>query len=245
MADLLRRRSAALWVASLAVLLAGAVSAAALARTSLPYSLALLSSLPRAWSSFRSWLSPPYLFAAIHFIIIVIWKLSDKKQSSRDADPHSKPRDPLSRKPSAELWTEIRADPLESDSRSPDPVVEQEKSSNGSCITDESLENETMDATWKAIMEAAASPARPQLRKSETWERTDRAPATEAAREPVFRHSATFKESSGWRGREVLMMGHEELDQRFEAFIRMNREEMRLQREESNRRYLEMVNGGA
>ncbi|KAM0949737.1 hypothetical protein DsansV1_C05g0055721 [Dioscorea sansibarensis] len=242
MTDLLRL-PAAHWAARLAVLLAGAASAAALARTSIPYSLALLSSLPGAWSSFRSWLAPPYLFAAIHFIIIIIWKLSDNKQNNRDADPQPKPRDIVSRKPSAELWTEIRTDLLESDCRSPDPAVEQEQSSDGSCVTDESLVNETMDATWKAIVEAAASPARPQLRKSETWERTDRAPATEVARDPVFRHSATFKESSGWRGREVPVMGHEELDQRFEAFIRMNREEMRLQREESNKRYLEMVNG--
>ncbi|KAJ0967062.1 hypothetical protein J5N97_023979 [Dioscorea zingiberensis] len=245
MADLLRGPKgtglpAALWAARLAVVLAGAASAAALARTSIPYSLSLLSSsLPRAWSAFRSWLSPPYLFAAIHFIIIVIWKLSDQMHS-RDIHPHSdadpqstKLGDPVSRKPSVEIWNEIGMDPSESESRSPDPV-EQEKSSDESCVTEESecrstvptsVENDTMDATWKAIMEATASPARPQLRKSETWERPERAekllerapvtPATPATGKPVFRHSATFKETSGWRGREVLGTGHEELDQSF------------------------------
>lgn len=92
-----------------------------------------------------------------------------------------------------------------------------------------------MDATWKSIVEAdaAASPesVRPRMRKSDTWERCNRecSPAAEGR----FRKSKTFRRAS---------VGRDELFGRAEAFIRTHYEQRRIQRQESEQRYAEMVN---
>ncbi|XP_042399802.1 uncharacterized protein LOC121989690 [Zingiber officinale] len=45
---------------------------------------ALAVAFPGYRAALRSWLAPPYLFVAVHLIIFVIWKLSDKKQQPRE-----------------------------------------------------------------------------------------------------------------------------------------------------------------
>lgn len=100
-------------------------------------------------------------------------------------------------------------------------------------------EHDNMDATWKAILKgdagAASMAAPPRMRKSDTWERHrgNRECSPGTAREAKFRKSETFRRIS---------VGREELFGRAEAFIRTQYEQRRIQRQESEQRYIEMVN---
>ncbi|WOL05375.1 hypothetical protein Cni_G14103 [Canna indica] len=70
----------AIWVAKIAFWFFGIVSCGAVARAAVPAAAeALASALPGSWASLRSWIAPPYLFVAVHFIVVVIWKLSNPK----------------------------------------------------------------------------------------------------------------------------------------------------------------------
>lgn len=98
-----------------------AVSLYFLAKLSVPYISSLLSvAVPQIWAVISAWLAPPYLFITVHFIILVIWKLSDHKPSRdhltapRQAHPVPvvKPKQQLPREISSEISREIppRAD---------------------------------------------------------------------------------------------------------------------------------------
>lgn len=117
---------------------------------------------------------------------------------------------------------------------------------------------DTLEATWKAITEGRGPPLARHLRKSETWESVHRGDATEAASHDsaVFRKSETLSTA---RSRTVdLQQGPElalglrkepspsedELNRRVEAFIAKMNNDMKLQREQSLSRYMEMVNRG-
>lgn len=117
---------------------------------------------------------------------------------------------------------------------------------------------DTLEATWKAITEGRGPPLARHLRKSETWESVHRGDATEAASHDsaVFRKSETLSTA---RSRTVdLQQGPElalglrkepspsedELNRRVEAFIAKMNNDMKLQREQSLARYMEMVNRG-
>ncbi|XP_010249429.1 PREDICTED: uncharacterized protein LOC104591969 [Nelumbo nucifera] len=117
-------------------------------------------------------------------------------------------------------------------------------------------ENDTLDATWKSIADRRNPTAR-QLRKSDTWDTPPRVVVGAESESTVtttggrqLRKSETFNDTassassassgsdssrrSGGLRREVLM-SHDDLNRRVEAFIEM----FRLQRQESYRRYLE------
>lgn len=124
---------------------------------------------------------------------------------------------------------------------------------------------DTLEATWKAITEGRGPPLTRHLRKSDTWETVHHGDATEAASRDSSSSSssAVFRKSDTWsngRNRTENLSGkpelgaglrkdpslnQDELNKRVEAFIARMNNEMKLQREESLARYMEMVNRGA
>lgn len=149
-----------------------------------------------------------------------------------------------------------------------------------------STDPDSLDATWKAIMDGKFSPVRTQHKMGDTLEKASHAQAKQATvpatltrvvavdvrefkKSDTFREAAstvsveegtavlkkemrkskTFRESKaaatatmGWRGRDVLVVCREELFRKVEAFIKMNYDQMRLQRQESEQRCVEMAN---
>lgn len=122
--------------------------------------------------------------------------------------------------------------------------------------------NDTLESTWRAITDGRAVPLARHLKKSDTWETHH----THAPREPepVMRKCETFKErgggelassgcrppiaasplAGGGRLRKEPSLGQDDLNRRVEAFIKKFNEEMRLQRQESFKHYLDMINRG-
>lgn len=112
--------------------------------------------------------------------------------------------------------------------------------------------DDTLDATWEAIMEAKRKGSGPQLKKSDTWTagnekgRLGREKiAAELKKWQTFRGAIEERENSrgggGWRRVEA---DHDELKKRADAFISRFTHDIRLQRLESDQRFLEMINRG-
>lgn len=124
---------------------------------------------------------------------------------------------------------------------------------------EEGQEDDTMDATWQAIMEAKNRGTGPQLKKSGTWTSGDRRAWNQekSARHQVelkkwqtFKGAPEERESGGggggrgWRKMEAVVTDHDELKKRADAFIARFTHNIRLQRLESYQRFLEMINRG-
>ncbi|XP_052202839.1 uncharacterized protein LOC127808363 [Diospyros lotus] len=117
---------------------------------------------------------------------------------------------------------------------------------------------ETLESTWKTITDGRHVPLRRHLRKSDTWEHDGRPfniPQPQYHSPPVAKKSETFRDRTNYdpntpspgsgKLRKEPSPSQEELNRRVEAFIKKFNEEMRLQRQESVRQYLEMINRGA
>lgn len=119
---------------------------------------------------------------------------------------------------------------------------------------------ETLEDAWKLITEGKK---KPQLKKSETWDTPPRVKHTwldgsggeeegdaVAWAERELRKSETFTEKERERGREWLKrekeksMSQEELNTRVEAFIKKFNNQIRLQRLESDQRFMDMISRG-
>lgn len=89
MLDLLRiRGKKAFSTSKLAVLVAGILFAGTFAWFVVPCVITLLAStIPSLWASVRSATAPPYLFIAVNFIILTIWKLSENRALHTDRVP--------------------------------------------------------------------------------------------------------------------------------------------------------------
>ncbi|CAN6457747.1 unnamed protein product [Victoria cruziana] len=116
--------------------------------------------------------------------------------------------------------------------------------------------HETLENTWKTITDGRPIPLARHLKKSETWETHGR-PRHDAVAVTPLKKSDTVKEGraagspspspgSGKLGlRKEPSPSQDELNRRVEAFIKKFNEEMRLQRQESLKHYMEMVNRGS
>lgn len=117
--------------------------------------------------------------------------------------------------------------------------------------------HETLESTWKTITDGRAMPLTRHLKKSDTWETHGRVRSDGRDHpKPAMKKSETVKEYSsspspsaspvsGKLLRKESSLGHDELNRRVEAFIKKFNEEMRLQRQESYKHYMEMVNRGS
>lgn len=104
-------------------------------------------------------------------------------------------------------------------------------------------EGDTMEATWKAITQR---PIKKHLKKSETWRVLDSEPSI-ASSSKELRKSETFNETVR-RSRGGLVrdpsIGLDEFHRQVEAFIQKFNDDMRLQRQESDQRFLDMIKRG-
>ncbi|KAJ1694499.1 hypothetical protein LUZ63_011197 [Rhynchospora breviuscula] len=91
------------------LILVSAISLFILAMLSIPHISGLSVALLEIWTVLSAWLAPPYLFIAVHFIILVIWKLDQKPPRDHPWAPHQnqqpvvKPKQQLSREISPEI----------------------------------------------------------------------------------------------------------------------------------------------
>lgn len=231
----------AIWASKIVFFLLGILSAVRLAVP--PAAAALSSAVPRLSASLCSCLAPPYLLVVIHLIILLIWKLSDQRHH-----PHGEPWHVEEKPPEAVDVVKIKPSepppppPPPASSLSPDPTPLSspriqpspgpdetlDPDSGDSQLTDDgdppdeatesSDENDSMEATWKAIME-----------------NTPRGGGTPGNAEPRRPSPAP----AAIRARLPSVTGREELNQRFDDFIKKRHDQIRLQRHESNQRRLQ------
>ncbi|XP_068644454.1 uncharacterized protein [Aristolochia californica] len=115
--------------------------------------------------------------------------------------------------------------------------------------------HETLEGAWKTITDGRPMPLTRHLKKSETFESYDRARTEAMATSTPVKKSETFKERTGTPSlspspgsgklRRELPSSQDDLNRRVEAFIKKFNEEMRLQRQESFKHYMEMINRGS
>ncbi|GAV58917.1 DUF761 domain-containing protein/DUF4408 domain-containing protein [Cephalotus follicularis] len=259
--------------------------------------LSIFSPLPSLWVSVRSWLSPPYIYIILNFVIITIAASSiflhqDPHQhhlKEDDDDNNNNSNKPPTTKITHnqenqthflnslhknhnshhlhDIWREMIYED-ENKEKSIDPLSE--TSSNDSCLThsnenasrrqkavqvaEEGEDKETLEDTWRLITEGKEKTRRVQLKKSDTWDTPPRVvvkgtadtggvdddhPVAWARRE--LRKSDTFNDYSVSLTRDKSM-SHDELNCRVEAFIKKFNNDMRLERQESYQRSMEMLN---
>ncbi|XP_077220287.1 uncharacterized protein LOC143854294 [Tasmannia lanceolata] len=105
----------------------------------------IISTLPRFWTSFKSWLSPPYLYVIANFIIITIvasssfqQKLSEKENRGQEEGQKEKDFSYL-HKASPQISCLTLSDEYSPDSgeiSSEDPILTVVENSVDSCVTD-------------------------------------------------------------------------------------------------------------
>lgn len=164
-----------IWVGKIAFYFLAILSLGAASRAVAdPASGALSSFLP--WASLRSWIAPPYLFAAVHFIILAIWKLSGQKRPQNRREERAteettkqpgnpamlKPFGPSpppvhSREPSPEVpGEEVPAADRGESSESSLAAESIDVPADSSEIGAEEIEDESMEAEWKEEAEESS-----------------------------------------------------------------------------------------
>ncbi|XP_028756594.1 uncharacterized protein LOC114715856 [Neltuma alba] len=279
------RFETAIWASKLVLMSMGILSTLVLFKVAvIPFTFNLVVSIvPRLWASARTLLSPPFVYVIVNFIIITIVASSNfhhKSTPYSDSPPDDPKHTTISAAISEHDVSDTTHQPVP-ENQTNEPNEEQGddddertnvKDSVLSPVDPSSEKNvgkefppdsdDSLDGTWRAIMEGQRKTATPMLKKSDTWTATirkaepllvrgngkaeddgggddDDDPAAWAKKE--LRKSETFNDTASLRREKS--MSPEELYKRAEAFIKNFNHQMRLQRLESYQRFMELVNG--
>lgn len=313
------RMETSIWVAKLVLMSIGVISILVLLKVAIiPYTFDLvLSTLPQLWFSIKRWLTLPFLYIVVNFIIITI------AASSSFSDPKHKTTTTILETTTNPIELEDQTNELHEEEKEVEEVEDakedeeekrvvevedyelfcnkfitdpsQKKCSNDYYLTnsddkvkdfglfcnklviDPSSEkcrndynlidsddkgddiDDSLEATWKAIMEGQEKTMKPHLKKSDTW--TARIVKAEPFRnnggfgggggdddDPVAWAQRELKKSETFNDRASLRreksISPEELNKRAEAFIQKFNNQMKLQRLESYQRFMKLVNRG-
>ncbi|XP_028779467.1 uncharacterized protein LOC114735859 [Neltuma alba] len=281
------RFETAIWASKLVLMSMGILSTLVLFKvTVIPFTFNLVVSIvPRLWASARTLLSPPFVYVIVNFIIITIVASSNfhhKSTPYSDSPPDDPKHTTISAAISEHDVSDTTHQPVpENQTNEPneeqgdddddertnvkDSVLSPVDPSSGKNVSKEFPpdSDDSLDGTWRAIMEGQRKTATPMLKKSDTWTATirkaepllvrgdgkaedggggdddDDDPAAWAKKE--LRKSETFNDTASLRREKS--MSPEELYKRAEAFIKNFNRQMRLQRLESYQRFMERING--
>lgn len=179
------------------------------------------------WNSFRCLLSSPlYICIIINSVVLLIAATSSFQQEDVEEEDED-----------IAAETSSRSDVLllhETETETETHVVaeEEEESIGGERV-------ETMESRWKAIVVGKSK----KLSKSESWV----AKGGDETWKKELRKLETFKEGvsvSKRRLRRDPTIGIDEFNQQVEAFINNFNQDMRLQRQQSDQRFLDMIKRG-
>lgn len=115
-------------------------------------------------------------------------------------------------------------------------------------VVSKAKRHETLENTWKAITEGRAMPLSRHMKKCETWENHGRQIKGGEVESETFKDMTNQAlppvnvSAQAVKLRKEASMSQDDLNRRVEDFIRRFNEEMRLQREQSLKKYWEMVN---
>lgn len=189
--------------AKLLLLSAGFVSTFMLFKVAIiPYICSTVSTIPSLFISLRFWLSPPYIYIIVNFIIITIaasstFHIQNDPSDETHAHTITKPMN-KTYKTQQQQHIGIKKNTalamiVEDEAREerPTSVTEkrtfpsQETASKGEDFPENQTETEdendgSLEETWKLITEGQGKRAQPQLKKSDTWDALSPAAAASA-----------------------------------------------------------------